>query len=226
MRQNDKKQKKELSTFADTPIKGMFGKLERPKFDIYGTDTNDEKNAESAKKQIIVSKLYYKGISGFFIVILILGYLIPEDVLNIRPLRYFVDCVSLIVPHLNNIDQHSTFPEATKLIYSLCIVSIPLQVLLVHKLLGTQLASFLREKSKDELNIVYWLFIFFFIITILFIYILPLIGPRSSLMVRHYNTVKVSFSIITSLAFFLNAAIVSIIISCRNKIHKFNIKNN
>lgn len=201
-------------------LPSIFGKFEYPKYDdgLSDTDNNGQKKVES--------KTYFKVILCFFLTILSLVYIIPENVLEIKYLKYFVDCISIIIPSVSVYDKLSKFPQIAKLVYSLCVITIPIQVLLIHKVLGAELANYLNKKTRDELNVAYCMAIFFLLIPLSFIYILPLIGPKTSILLSHYHTLKVSFSIITALAFFLNAIVVSKVISCREQIKASKAKNN
>jgi hypothetical protein len=139
-----------------------------------------------------------------------------DNSLDIAPLKFFVDILSSINPLMKNYDRYSKFPEAAKLVYSICIITIPLQILLIHKIWGSQFIRSSNKKTLDELHVGYGVLIFVFIISILNLYIAPI--SEHATFCEYYQISKEVFSIITALDFFFTVLMASILISHRKMI--------
>jgi hypothetical protein len=86
---------------------------------------NSDTPEECLYKSSAERKLYF--IFGFlFLIILILTYSLPDNVLDIAPtLKSFVSVLSELSPSVANFGKYSDFPQIAQLVYSLIIVSIP-----------------------------------------------------------------------------------------------------
>jgi len=93
------------------------------------------KNAESNKNK----KIWFVVV-GYLIVVIILTYLLPYNILDrFTFLNRFVRLMSNVFPPIYYFGIHSDFRQISQLIYSIEIVSFPILTVIFHRLIGFNL---------------------------------------------------------------------------------------
>lgn len=187
------------------PLGTIFSKLEYPKYTEFWGGRNNmpiKSNNKEACYFLI-----------FFLIILTLTYILPQNVLEIIvPLKYFVDVMTFIFSSVSALKKYSTFPEIAQLVYSICIVTMPIQIFLLHKIIKGKWSN--EEKTLDELRISLCIFGFILILLIPYtLFFLPIIGFNSqNIFFRNFHISKIVFSIVLAIIFSANTYLISIII--------------
>jgi hypothetical protein len=69
---------------------------------------------------------------GYFLLIVILTYTIPANILDAIPLfRTFVKILADVFPSVGYFDKYSEFPQVSQLIYSFGIISLPIHTIIL-----------------------------------------------------------------------------------------------
>jgi len=74
---------------------------------------------------------------GYFIVVLLLSYLIPEDVLTKNPnLEAIVNWAGQLIPSIHNFGEVSPFSQVAKLVFMLEVISLPILMWISISIIG------------------------------------------------------------------------------------------
>lgn len=206
-----------LAMDNNSPLKGIFGKLERPKYpDLYPVVDNDDNKSIKSNKPI-----YYFII--YILTILIFTLILPHDVLDvIAPLKYFINSMAFIFPSVAAFNNYSKFPQIAQLVYVFCIATMPLQAYLMYNISKDEWFN-PQKQTQDELRIMLCLFLPLLIMALIIaLFLFPMFARPDSpkFLLRYYHTSKIVFSIVTAIVFFVNIMTMTVIIICAQKLKK------
>ena len=77
----------------------------------------------------------------YFFIVLILTYVLPENILQIlAPLQWIVNLMADVFPSIAKLGKYSAFPQVAQLVFTLCIITLPATGIFAYKI------------SKKEIN--------------------------------------------------------------------------
>ncbi len=201
--QNNSNEKEQKLTSKQRPS-FLLGKLEKLKYPDFWQETNDEE-----KKEL---ELFFKVFSGCFLSIFILTNILPEKTLDL------VKFMSLVFPTIAAFEKLSEFPQIGQIVYSFCIITMPLQYLFIHRISIKVWERLLKAHTKNDIIIALCIIIPIYIIFAADILYFFTTTKQTSVFTKCFHTSKICYSLITATVFFVLAMVLSLIIFCAKKI--------
>jgi len=138
---------------------------------------------------------------GYFILVFILTYALPDNILDISvTLKNFVGFMAFYSPGVAKFGKYAAFPQVAQLVYSICIVTLPVMVILAYKASRNDLykdSSAMKKRLDKILTAILSQLLFAFFFMLLIIYWFPGGPPtrHSKLWVEEMYSEKWAFSV-------------------------------
>jgi len=162
---------------------------------------------------------------GYLFLVFAIIYILPDNILDISfTLSKFVQDMALIFPGVTAVGKYSQFPQVAQLVYSLCIVTLPVAVIPMYKIGRNEFNSDMTKRPKNIPAALLFLLICCICITLMIIYWIG--GPGGRSLTREMYKEKWAFAIVISFIFEGFIFLVSLLIATINlSIYKSDINN-